>query len=140
LGAEGANKYFAKPLLRPQYLKVAEQFCKAAENDALAKCNQLLADLALPALRAPLAPSGDDVPVIGDNAFKCDRLKERPAWNLGLWHTEYEGPTLLAHIEAVAKSWRHQIEARKDAWVRGLTNSQVSKFEHLSGCQVTFVA
>jgi len=82
----------------------------------------------LPTLRAALAASVDDTPAIGDTAFRYDKLKERPGWNLGLWHTEYDGPTLLAHIEGVAKSWRHQIEARKDAWARALTADHFSSY------------
>jgi hypothetical protein len=128
LAADGANKYFTKTVLLPQYLKTVEQFCKAAENDAIAKCVQLLTDLTFPVLPAPLAPSAKDVPVIGDDAFKCDKLTERPAWNLGLWHTEYDGPVLLAHIEAVGKDWRQQIQARKDGWAGNILSEHFSTF------------
>jgi Dynamin family len=125
LAAEGGEKHFSKSLLLPHYAKDAEQFCKAAENDAVAQCNRLLAELSLPELRASGEPSAEDIPRVSDNAFMADKLKET-RWHF--WQKEYDGNTLKMHIEGLAKQWRHEIGARKEAWMRELITNHFSAY------------
>ncbi|MCX6928110.1 MAG: hypothetical protein NT154_33600, partial [Verrucomicrobia bacterium] len=128
LGADGTGKCFAKKLVWPKYLKLTEQFCKAAENDALTKCNQLLTELNRPTLRPALDPSADDVPDFPDSAFKSGQLLEHHAWSLKWLSKNHDGSTIKVHIEKIAKGWKHQIELRRDAWAKGFIVEHFSTY------------
>src|SRR5207253_2868204 len=69
LAAEGDARYFAKPPLLPQYVKLANQYCKSAENEAVAACKQFLDSLNLAVLPGPLIPTVEDLPVISQECF-----------------------------------------------------------------------
>ena len=127
VAAEGDNKHFAKPLLLPQYVKLANQYCKSAENDAITRCNQVLGELELLELPAPVPPTVEDLPTLPQDSFKEDKLKETPGWN-PWWNTEHEGHTLVAHIESVAKDWRQQVQKRKEGWVNQVLTDHFSTY------------
>ena len=127
LAADGNSKHFTKSLLLPDYVKVADQFCKAAENDAISSCNQLLASLTLEHLPVALAPSADDLPALVDAPFTHDRLKEHPIWNRW-WDTKHDGAINRAHIEAAVKGWRQQIERQKKGWINTLLTNHFSTY------------
>lgn len=114
VAAEGDSKHFAKPLLLSSYVKVANQYCKSAENDAITECNKVLGELKLLELPAPVPPTAEDLPNIPQDSFKEDKLKETSCF---FWDTKHEGHTLVAHIESVAKDWRQQIQKRKECWM-----------------------
>ncbi len=125
LAAEGAIKHFALPLLLPLYLKLPGQYCKSAESDAVTCCNQILGELKLPELPAPVPPVGADLPSLPQDSFTNDELGEKTI--LGFAKT-YEGHASSAHIESVAKEWRRQIQTHKEGWVNQLLNDHFSTY------------
>jgi len=127
VATEGASKHFAKPLLLPQYVKLASQYCKSAENDAVTRCNQILSELKLLELSIPLQPTAEDVPLLPEDSFTGDKLKETPWWN-PLWNTEHNPATLENHIGLVAKGWRQQIHTRKENWVNQALTDHFSTY------------
>jgi hypothetical protein len=127
LGAEGDAKHFAKSPMLPQYVKLANQYCKSAENDAVAVCNQSLDTLNLANLPASVLPTVEDLPSMAQDGLKEDKLKEHP-WYNPYYDSDCDGHTILAHIEEVAKIWRQQIRERRDGWVSQLSTAHFSTY------------
>ncbi|OQB93525.1 MAG: GTPase Era [Verrucomicrobia bacterium ADurb.Bin118] len=127
LGAEGDIKHFAKPLQLPSYVKVANQYCKSAESDAITRVNEFLGELELSQLPAPVAPSAEDLPRIESESFTHDKLPER-GWKNWFGGKDYDGSTLAKHIESAAKAWRQQIEKRKGNWINQVIINHFSTY------------
>lgn len=117
VAAEGDNKHFAKPLLLPQYVKLANQYCKSAENDAVARCNQILVEQKQPEMPPPQPPTSEDLPSMNGEPFAPNGKLGQKDW-LHWWDgAEHDGHKIIAHLEQEAQGWREQIKTRKDGWV-----------------------
>lgn len=125
LGAEGNSKHFEKSHLLPQYVEWANQFCEAEDSKAKEKCNKAFKELGLPELPAPLSPTTEDLPSLSQDNLTQHNLQEKRRFlgiqGINSWIAkDFDGGTILAHIEGVAQVWRQQIEVRKDGWVNQL--------------------
>ena len=132
LAVEGDSKHFAKSSMLPQYIKLANQYCKSAENDAMTVCNQSLGSLSFTKLPDPLPPTVEDLPSLLQDCFTNDTLDEKKSF-LGLgfksWiNKKHEGTTIGVHIEEVAKDWRQKITARQEGWVNQLLTNHFSTY------------
>ena len=127
LAEDGSTKYFAKSLLLPDYVRIVNQFGKAADSDAVNDCNRILTSLDFAELLPALSPSTDDLPSLMDDAFQEDKLQESPRW-WPWWKKEYDGGPIQSHLEAMAKQWTQQIHARKASWVNTLLSEHFSTY------------
>jgi hypothetical protein len=117
VAAEGDNKHFAKPLLLPQYVNLANQYCKSAENDAVACCNQILFEQKHSEMPPPQSPTSEDLPSLNGEPFAPKGTLDQKDWRHWWDGAEHDGHTIIAHLEKEAQGWREQLRTRKDGWV-----------------------
>ena len=130
LAGEGSAKHFAKSLLLPHYQRSANQYCKSAENDALNRCNQEITEVQLSVLPTPISPSPGELPSLPEDDFSISGIQEKKSvLGIDTWiDKQHDGDVILAHINHVAKIWKQEIDARKDAWTKGLLNNHFSTY------------
>lgn len=132
LAAEGASKHFTRSLILSRYIRLANQFCKSAENDSASRCNELLNELKLARLPEAIPPTIDNLPSMKHDAFPKGDLQEKRRllyMNLNSWIDKaYNGATNKAHIEKVRAQWKQQIETRSDVWATELLNNHFSTY------------